>query len=267
MRPLITTCFLNCGNSAWSELRMLLRGRFNRPNGQVLLSLISPAVTSLTCATNFFPWSATLQGISNLPWMRGEHRHFPVISHSISPPWLRKCQSKWLNSLGKWPTVVLLLSTLRITTATVNLSSWFPFGEMWFRDCSCMRRTQYTICNNSAVWTEICNKWATCYSALPILAKTNHKVDKTDYTFTCIANDRPGCSSWYGFLIAFVVLAWCILILQVNTNSEPPIHWKWKWNPSCVCYGCCWKSQLPPKLSKDKRDEPVSCFTISTIVN
>ena len=39
----------------------------------------------------------------------------------ISPPWVRKCQSKWLNCLDRWPTVVLLLSTLRIRTTMVNL--------------------------------------------------------------------------------------------------------------------------------------------------
>ena len=39
-----------------------------------------------------------------------------------SPPWVRKCLIKWLNSLDRWPTVVLLLSMLRITMATVNLS-------------------------------------------------------------------------------------------------------------------------------------------------
>ena len=27
---------------------------------------------------------------------------------------------------GRWPTVVLLLSTLHITTSMANLSSWFP---------------------------------------------------------------------------------------------------------------------------------------------
>ena len=40
----------------------------------------------------------------------------------ISPPRVRKCQSKRLNSLDRWPTVILLLSMLHITTAMVNLS-------------------------------------------------------------------------------------------------------------------------------------------------
>ena len=54
----------------------------------------------------------------------GDRRHLPVASHSISS----LCQSKQLTSLciARWQTVVLLLSTLRITMATANLCSWLP---------------------------------------------------------------------------------------------------------------------------------------------
>ena len=37
--------------------------------------------------------------------------------HSKSALCVRKWESRWLNSLDRWPTVVLLLSTLRITRA------------------------------------------------------------------------------------------------------------------------------------------------------
>lgn len=38
-------------------------------------------------------------------------------------PISQKRQSELLNSLGRWPTLVLLVSMLRITTTTANLSS------------------------------------------------------------------------------------------------------------------------------------------------
>ena len=57
--------------------------------------------------------------IFNPPWMSGQRRRLP---HSFPPPWVRKCQNKRLNSLDRWPTVVLLLSMLCITMATANLS-------------------------------------------------------------------------------------------------------------------------------------------------
>ena len=41
----------------------------------------------------------------------------------------QKSQSKWLNFLGRWPTVVLLLSMLHITTVTANLS--VDQGHSW----------------------------------------------------------------------------------------------------------------------------------------
>ena len=49
-----------------------------------------------------------LHSIFNLSWMRGEGRCLPVNLHSISPPWVTKCQSKWLNYLDRWSKAVSL---------------------------------------------------------------------------------------------------------------------------------------------------------------
>ena len=59
-------------------------------------------------STSFlFPVRVIQQGISSPPCTSGERRRFPATSHSIFPPWARKCHNTLLSSLGKCPTVRL----------------------------------------------------------------------------------------------------------------------------------------------------------------
>ena len=72
-------------------------------------------------------------GIFNNPhWMRGEHCHLPVTSHSII--FSKKCKRKQLNSLGRWPTMAITAVNnngrilLLVPTVIIYLQS---FSCMW----------------------------------------------------------------------------------------------------------------------------------------
>ena len=76
----------------------------NRSNRQALLSFIF-CYDSLHSYYQLLPIEHYVAGNLQSAW--NEWRA-PSLSTFISPPWVRKCQSKQLNSLDKWPTVVLL---------------------------------------------------------------------------------------------------------------------------------------------------------------
>ena len=68
----------------------------------------------------YVPWN--LQSVWN-EW------RVPSPSTFIFPPRVRKCHSKRLNSVDKWPTEVLLISMLRITTSTAKLLVYQGHGS------------------------------------------------------------------------------------------------------------------------------------------
>ena len=88
---------------------------FNRSNGQLLLSFIfSCHNVSLVLPTSSHGALCSRESSIHLEWVESAVT-FRIHFSSVS-------QSKRLNSLDGWPTVVLLLSMLHITMATVNLS-------------------------------------------------------------------------------------------------------------------------------------------------
>ena len=109
--------YLICSNS-WNEWIFETNNRSNRSNRQVLLSFIFSCYNVSCSYYQLLPVESYLAGNLQSAW--NEWR-VPSSSAFISPPWVRKCQSKRLNSLDRWLTVVLLLSMLRIT-AMANLS-------------------------------------------------------------------------------------------------------------------------------------------------
>ena len=105
--------------NSWNKWIFEINNHSNRSNRQVLLSFIFSCYSVSRSYYQLLPMERYVAGNLQSAW--NEWRT-PLPSAFISPPWVRKCQSKRVNSLDRWPTVVLLLSTLRTTTETVNLS-------------------------------------------------------------------------------------------------------------------------------------------------
>ena len=105
-------------SKSWNEWYFEITNHSNRSNGQVLLSFnfscynVSRSYYQLLLMEHYV--AGNLQSTWN-EWRALSSSTF------ISLPWVRKCQIKLLNSLDRWPTVVLILSMLCITMATVNL--------------------------------------------------------------------------------------------------------------------------------------------------
>ena len=111
---------MECSNY-WNTL-FLIHGMNeinNRLNSQVLLSFIFSCYNVFRSYEQLVPMECYIAG--NLQFTWNEWRA-PSPSAFISLTWVRKCQSKQLNSLDRGPTVILLLSTLHITMVTANLS-------------------------------------------------------------------------------------------------------------------------------------------------
>ena len=101
----------------------------------------------------FLPMQRYAAGNLQSPWMRGERRGLPVTSlclHSFpSPPWVRKCQSKRLNSLDRRPTVVLLLSTMATTNLFVDQGHASQLATIFFSSCS----TAFDTCKTALIYS------------------------------------------------------------------------------------------------------------------
>ena len=111
--------YLICSNS-WNEWIFEINNHSNRSNEQVLLSFIFSCYNVSRLYYQLLPVEHYIAGNLQSAWNEWTAL---LPSAFISPPWVRKCQSKRLNSLDRWPkTVVLLLLTLRITTSTAILS-------------------------------------------------------------------------------------------------------------------------------------------------
>ena len=110
-------------SNSWNKWIFEINNHSNHSNRQVLLSFIFFAIMCLDRTTNSSHGTLhTMESSIRLEWVES------AIAF-ISLPRVRKSLSKWLNSVDKWLTVVLLLSTLRITTATAKLSVDYGHGS------------------------------------------------------------------------------------------------------------------------------------------
>ena len=104
-------------SNSWNEWIFEINNHSSCSNEQVLLSFIFSYYNVSRSCYQLLSFKGALRSRESsicLEWVESGC-HLP---HSFL---LRESESEQLNSLDRWPTVVLLLSMLHITTATANL--------------------------------------------------------------------------------------------------------------------------------------------------